>query len=170
MTIRCLFCALLIAFLTLPSLAEDMVIDRYRFDNPLGPTKVEKLGLDAYSCQWPADVPYKEAKIELIVVTYEKKAVTKMREVKASPYNAALNNFMGLFGEPESINKTLFFGSTSARKVYTSKVPRPHKSNVFSKTLKDGSFVLVGVRSFASPNPQVGDLTRAIGNTFKVKE
>ena len=156
--------------LSLTVLADDMAIGRFVFDNPLGPTEITEIGSEAYSAVWPAGKPYKEAEVEMIVVWNAPDIVNRMKEEGANLYLVTLSSFMGLAGEPESVNKTLFFGSTSARRVYQSKVPRAHRANVFSKTLPDGSFVLIGVRSFHPHRISVGDLIQSIGNTFRSKE
>lgn len=145
-------------------MAETMVINSFQFDNPLGAANVTKLGHEAYSAHWPGDKPYKEAATELIVVRVSPDAVEAMKEAEGGVYQATLASFMGLTGEPEEINKTLFFGSTSARKVYSSKIPRPHSANVFSKTLDDGSYVLVGVRVYQDGGSK---LVQSIANTFR---
>jgi hypothetical protein len=147
-----------------------MTIDRYTFDNPLESTTVEKLGLDAYTCTWPPGAPYKEVTIEMIVVSLDAEGVKMVEDNGSSPYTMALANFTGTSKEPESVNKTLFFEGTSARRVYQAKIPRENTLNTFSKKLDDGSFVFVAVRSFQSPDPKVGDLISAIANSFKVKE
>jgi hypothetical protein len=170
MNIRSLIFTCLIALLTMPGLSEEMVIDRYSFENPLEASEVGELGLDAYTCHWPAQVPYSEATLELVVVSFDKEGVATLEASDVSPYDIALTNFLGIYGEPKSVNKTLFFGLTSARKVYEPKIPRPHELHVYSKTLEDGSFLMVAVRSFASPNPDAAALNQAIANTFKVKD
>lgn len=156
--------------LGVPVWAEDMTISRFVFDNPLGPTEITEIGSEAYSATWPAGAPYKEADVEMIVVWNAPDIVNSMKEESADIYLVTLSSFMGLSGEPESVNKTLFFGSTAARRVYQSGVPRAHRADVFSKTLPDGSFVLVGVRSFHPHRTNVGDLIQSIGNTFRSKE
>ena len=159
----------LLLALSYPTWAEDWTIGRFVFDNPLGPTEVTEIGSEAYSATWPAGVPYEEADLEMIVVWNASDIVNSMKEEGADLYRVSLNSFMALSGEPEGINKTLFFGSTSARRVYQSELPRAHRADVFSKTLPDGSFVLVGVRSFRPHRINVGDLIQSIGNTFREK-
>ncbi len=160
---------LLLVGLVLPSQAEDLNIDRFCLENNLGPTKVEELGLDAYTCYWPADVDYKEAQVELIVASLDAEGLKQVKESGSSPYQMMLTNFTGIFSEPESINKTLFVGSTGARQVYHSKIPRKNTVNTSSKYLDDGSFVFVAVRSFKTPNPKAAKLITAIANTFRVR-
>jgi hypothetical protein len=156
-----------LAILISPIKAETMEIVGFEFENPLGPAQMTELGRGAYSANWPKDKPYKEATVEMIVVSVSPGAVKAMSEGGGSVYKATLATFMGLAVEPEEINKTLFFGSTSARRVYNSSVPRKNSANVFSKTLDDGSFVLVGVRIFEPRQEGVGKLIQSIGNTFK---
>ena len=164
------FILLLLSFLCLPCLAEDLTVDRYVFDCPLETVEFEKFGLDAYHATWPAGVDYENAEIEMMVVTFDSEGVRMMEEGGSAPYLAALSTFAGIFKEPESINKTLFFGSTAARQVYQATIPRKNTLHTFSKTLGDGSFVFVAVRSFKEQNPGVGPLLSAIGNSFRVKE
>ena len=148
--------------------AETLEIDRFELENPLGPAQFTELGRGAFSATWPEDKPYEEASVELIVVNLGPSAVKTMSDGGGSVYDVILVTFLGIFEEPEEINKTLFLGATSARKVYASSVPREHKANIFSKTLGDGSFVLVGVRIF-EPNEGGGELVQSIANTFKRK-
>lgn len=165
-----LFLPILFLFLLSPVLAEEVVVDRFCFDSPFSDTKFEKLGGGGFSATWPADKPYKEAALEMIVASYDADAVKAISEGDGSLYRAALSTFTGIYGEPKSINKTLFFGTTSAHQIYDSKVPRKHESHVYSKALKDGSFVLVAVRVFQPRELKYGQLLRSIANTFKVKE
>jgi hypothetical protein len=169
MRILTLFLLSCFFILNSPLAAETMEINGFEFENPLGPTQVTELGPGAYSASWPKDKPYKQASVELIVVNVGPDAVKSISESGQSVYETMLVSFMGLTVEPEQINKTLFFGSTSARRVYNSNVPREHSANVFSKILDDGSFVLVGVRIFETRQGG-GDLIRSIANTFERKD
>lgn len=81
----------------------------------------------------------------------------------------ALSTYFSLGGQPESVNKTLFLGGTSARSVYLGKHPREHEAHIFSKELEDGGFVMVGVRFFAPVESQTGALLQAVANTFRAK-
>ncbi|HIB64734.1 MAG TPA: hypothetical protein EYO33_06405 [Phycisphaerales bacterium] len=150
---------------TLPVFAEPTEINGFTWDNPLGPTKVEKLGVEAKACRWPAGVPYKETQLELIVVHYDAETVeqTERREV----YQAALGTYLGMMKKPEEVNKTLFFGSTGAREVYRGSIPRKNEIHAFSKFLEDGSFVLVAIRAFEPTHPELGKLIQSVANTFK---
>ena len=153
--------------LACPTLADTMVLNGFEFDNPLGKATTTELGRGVYSAHWPADRPYKQADTELIIVSLGPSTVKTMSEGGGNVYEATLASMMGLFVEPEEVNKTLFMGSTSARNVYNSSVPRKHVANVFSKNLEDGSFVLVGVRSFNPGSKESGKLVQSIANTFK---
>ncbi len=153
--------------LVCPTLADTMVLNGFQFENPLGTAKTTEIGRGVYSAHWPADKPYKEADTEMIIVNLGPSTVETMSEGGGNVYEATLASMMGLFVEPKEINKTLFMGSTSARSVYNSSVPRKHVANVFSKTLEDGSFVLVGVRSFNPGSKESGKLIQSIANTFQ---
>lgn len=163
-----LACLLLFAVLG-PSQAEQLEIGGFVLDNPLGPTEVEKIGLNAWGCTWPAGVPYKEAQVELIVATFPADAAREITEAGDSVTEVALTTYLGLSGEPEQINKTLFMKGTEARRVYHSSIPRDHETHVFTKRLDDDSFVMVGVRYFVPPTGTNGGLLQAIANTFAVK-
>lgn len=166
---RLLATLVLLAFFSSGAIAEELDIGRFCLDNPLGETKVEKLGVEALECSWPTGVEFKEKDVQLIVVDFDKEAVDMISE-NASVYTLALSTYLGLYKEPEEINKTLFFGETGARNVYSTSIPRPNKVHVFSKKLKDGSFVMVGVRYFTPPNGETGGLLRAIANSFKLRQ
>lgn len=155
------------ALLTMTSSAEELVIGTYVFDNPLGPTKVERLGPDAWGCTWPENAPHEQADIELIVASFSPAAVNAVTEGGGSMEDMTLSTYFGLGGQPEGINKTLFMGSTSARRVYPGKTPRAHEAHVFSKSLDDGGFVMLGVRFFTPPSAQSGKLLQSIANTFR---
>ena len=150
-----------------PTLADPMEINGFQFENPLGKASTTELGRGVMSAHWPGDKPYKEAQAEIIVVNLGPSTVETMAEGGGNVYDAVLASMMGLFIEPEEINKTLFMGSTSSRQVYNSSVPRKHVASVFSKNLEDGSFVLVGVRSYDPANDGAGKLIQSIANTFK---
>lgn len=155
--------------LTCTGFPEELSIGHFKFDNTLGPTQVERLGPEAWGCAWPGSKPPQESEVELIVANFSPKAVEAMTEGGASLYDVALSTYMGLGGQAESINKALFLGATTARRVYQGKTPRVHQAHVFSKTLEDGSFVMVGIRFFREPNSEKGALLSSISNTFKLK-
>lgn len=157
-----ILCCLLFA---LPAAAEPMTINGFSLDSPVKFAEPTKLGLDAYSATYPADKPYKEAQLELVVVTYSAEAVKSMKGSGALIGRIARSNFLGFLGDPEEVNKTLFLGKTGARRVYSAKIPRQNKLHVFEGTLKDGSFVMVAIRDFGGTS-KVGDLIRSVANTF----
>ena len=153
---------------TLTGIAEEMRIGDYSFENKLGPTIVKKIDDKAYSCYWPTGVPSKKAEVELIVVTYDAAAAKKVRDKGESLLTSAVSRYLGLSGRPDSVNKTLFFKKTSARRAYKSMTPRKHRADVYSKVLPGGNYLVVGVRSFKSPNPLARKLSIAIANNFKL--
>lgn len=159
----------LLVMLAVPAGADPIEISGFTLDCPLEKTEITRLGPGAHSCTWPAGAPYKEVNLELVVATIDAAAVKQMQEHGTSPSQLALSNFLGLTGQPEEINKTLFLGSTSARRVYSTKIPRPQRVHVFEKSLPDGGYVMVAVRDFGG-NELLGKLLQSIANTFKPAE
>lgn len=159
---------LFMLLLTVPALAAPLPLEGFTLDCPWELPDIARHGGGGRYCTWPQGVPYEKATAELIVVTLPKEAVGSMKEAGVSPAKVALSNHLGLASEPVEINKTLFMGATGARLVYESTVPRPHKAHVFSKSLPDGSFVMVAVRDFG--HPQLGKLLQAVANTFRQSE
>lgn len=142
-----------------------MTIGDFVWDNPAGPTKVEKLGVGALSCRWPADVPYKETQLEMVVVSYPAEVFKEMGAKGA--LKSTMGTYLGTMKDPEEINKTLFFGSTAARRVYRGSIPKKQETHVYSKVLEDGSYVVVALRAFEPRSDKLGDLLRAVANTFR---
>lgn len=153
-----------------PVLAEDIRVGPFLFDNPLGPPQFTELSEDALSLTWPTGASYDEVQTEMMVVVQSAQKVATIKDGGGDAYRAALASHLALTGEPETINKTLFFGSTAARTVYQSAVPRTHEAHVFHTTLPDGSLLILGVRFFDEITPVGGDLLRNIGNTFRLAE
>lgn len=148
--------------------AETLLIDEYQFDNPLPPTKVERLSESVFSCHWPAGSSLPEAKVQMIVATLDASTVSETMHAKKSVGQRALKEFMGITSKPTGINKTLFFGKTSARKVFEETGPRAHEAHVFGKFLSDGSYVQVGIRLFEKRNS--GGLISAVANSFSLQK
>lgn len=160
--VRYLFALLLF---TSSVLAEPMALPGYTWDSPVKFGEVQELGPDAYFATYPADVEYGQAQLELIVVHTPRDAVAMMQEGGADPKSDTLVIFLGLAVQPDEINKTLFMGSTEARLVFESSVPRQHTAHVYQKYLQDGALVTVGVRDFGSKS-LIADVLRGISETF----
>ena len=153
-----------------PVIAEEVEVRGFTFDCPFPETEFKKLGAEASSATWPAEATFEDAAVQMIVASFDAESAKMISEGGGSLYQYALSTYMAIYGKPESINKTLFFGGTSARKQYNSSVPRKHVAHVYAKPLKGGGYVMVGVRVFKPKELKYGDLLRAVANTFQVKE
>ncbi len=157
---------LLICLLTGPAFSESVPVPGYTWDSPVQFSPPVELGPDAYSVTWPAEAEYDDAQLEMVVVTTPSEAVIGMREAGVAVSEVVLSTYLGLTGQPAEINKTLFMGSTAARLVYKTSVPRDHRVNVFQKNLDSGELVTVAVRIYSEDAP-AGEVLRAIANSFK---
>ncbi len=157
---------ILLLLLSLPISAEPLKLGDFTLDSPLEFGPVERLGVGAVSATYPADKPYKEITVELVVIHHSASAVATMKEGGGTISDSTRMTFLGSAAKAEEINKTLFLGKTRARKVYSGKIPRPHRLHTFESFLPDGGYVMVAVRAFGS-NPKVGSLLQSIANTFK---
>jgi hypothetical protein len=146
--------------------AEPMRMPGYLWEPPVSFGELQELGPDAFYAAFPADAEIEQSQLELIVVHTPRESVVTMQESGANPRTLALATFLGLTGRPEQINKTLFMGTTEARLVYLSENPRRHVVHIYQADLDDGSLVTVALRDYANGRPPLGDVLRAISDSF----
>ncbi len=138
---------------------------------PFGPP--EALGERIRSVRYPAEAPVDATEIEVWLLRTDRSDVERMQRSGIAP-NVLAKTALGVQGQPEEINKTLFMGATAARAVYRVETPRPHELHLFQGIDPDGHHLSVLVKLFdeeASDGhaERASDLLRAIANDLQTK-